>query len=83
MSRRNKVVLAVMILAGIIIFGFSLRNVNLNQMARDVVHSEYVVATCSFGMHCAIPRVRSSSYQNVEFKATGIVYHGGMLSEFH
>lgn len=38
MSRRNKVVLAVMILAGIIIFGFSLRNVNLNQMARDVVH---------------------------------------------
>ncbi|MGY1576857.1 lysylphosphatidylglycerol synthase transmembrane domain-containing protein [Pediococcus pentosaceus] len=38
MSRRNKVVLAVMIIAGIIIFGFSLRNVNLNQMARDVVH---------------------------------------------
>jgi uncharacterized protein (TIRG00374 family) len=38
MSRKNKIVLAVMIVAGLLIFGYSLRNINLHQMAHDIVH---------------------------------------------
>lgn len=38
MSRKNKIVLVIMIMVGVLIFGFSLRNVNLNQVARDIVH---------------------------------------------
>lgn len=38
MSRKNKVVLVIMIMAGIVIFGYSLRDINLSQIARDIVH---------------------------------------------
>jgi uncharacterized protein (TIRG00374 family) len=38
MSRKNKFVLVIMILAGVLIFGYSLRNVNLHQMALDIAH---------------------------------------------
>ncbi|WP_412988342.1 lysylphosphatidylglycerol synthase transmembrane domain-containing protein [Pediococcus siamensis] len=38
MSKKNKIVLAIMLILGIAIFAFSLRNVNLNQLMHDMVH---------------------------------------------
>ncbi|MBU7555655.1 flippase-like domain-containing protein [Pediococcus ethanolidurans] len=38
MSKRNKIVLVIMLALGVGIFAFSLRNVNLNQLLHDIVH---------------------------------------------
>lgn len=38
MSKRNKIVLIFMLILGIGIFGFSLRNINLNHLLHDIVH---------------------------------------------
>lgn len=64
MSRRNKVVLGIMLALGIAIFGFSLRNVNLHNLGHDILHIHWqwliVAVICMllyFGIEAIITRM--------------------------
>lgn len=64
MSKKNKIVLTGMILLGVAIFAFSLRNVNLNRLVHDMVHIHWqwllVAVGCMllyFGIEALITRM--------------------------